>query len=120
MTDLMSLSIRQLLWRFEDFHEHGVLLERRCQGQRLRRRLARLPGRMTNHLTVKIGYSTQRPIIVDQHTSYVTTVLDVTGDSTPMDIWVAEHRATIDAYDQVLARKGVEMITSMEIVSEVL
>lgn len=54
------------------------------------------------HITVRVGYTTQRPIVVDQHFSYVTVGTN------------SFTEASLVAAQQVGARKGVVMVTSTD------
>ena len=54
-------------------------------------------------ITIRVGYTTVRPVVPDQHYSYVT--VDAAG----------YHDASLQAAQWVASRRGVEMVTSTEL-----
>jgi hypothetical protein len=60
-------------------------------------------GSKIMQITVRVGYTTVRPIVPDQHYSYVT--VDAGG----------YHDASLQAAQWVASRPGVEMVTSTEL-----
>lgn len=81
-------------------------------------------------VTVAVGYTSQYPVIPDQHVSYVTVPLDFWawfGQPDRDDVRTAEKRAMLEAFGAVAARTrgsgiwpAVSMITSLNIVQETL
>lgn len=68
--------------------------------------------------TVQVGSSTVRPIIVDQHFSYVVMSIDA-DPFDPKSMHNAEIEATLLAFEIATAsRKNIEMITSLTIIGE--
>lgn len=81
-------------------------------------------------VTVAVGYTSQYPVIPDQHISYVTVPVNFRvwwGAPTPDDVRMAERWAILEAFGTVAARTrgsgiwpAVSMITSLNIVKETL
>lgn len=85
----------------------------------------------TASVTVAVGYTSQYPVIPDQHISYVTVPLDFPHLLAGLDFdwWTrkVERRAMLEAFGAVAARTrgsgiwpAVSMITSLNIVQETL
>lgn len=82
---------------------------------------------MTATITVAVGWTSVRPVIPDQHISAVTVPLHLPAVVDDAAVRIAERHAMVKAFETVAARTHatqwmpkVEMITSMNIVKEVL